>query len=150
VRELVVDIDNEFDSRRDTMVEINKAKSQKPNVELVNAEKLKSMVNQVKVDPSDIELRLCDPFYKNHLQFERCLPFDEVLKHCHPILEICVPHIPGICTPSVVIPGKPDLEDLRDTVINPPRPIDSSEELISAVKALTNEVQELKKKIGKN
>lgn len=119
------------------MVDIDKAKSQKPNVELVSAEKLKSMVNQIEVDPSYIELRLCDPFYEN-VTLKR-----PVLNICEPVWERII-----ICEPSHPI-GKPDLGDI---VINPPNSlaIKSSEELISAVKALTTEVQELKKKIGKN
>lgn len=135
------------------MEEVDKAKSQKPNVELVDTGKLKHVVDQIKIDPSDLELRLCNPFFLCaplvelrelcapvcHPVFEPkiCGPIYNVLNDCQPVRELAVIEI---CGPSIQI-KPPGIEE----VINPV----AIKELDVAVKALTNEVQELKEKIGK-
>lgn len=119
------------------MVEIDKAKAQKPKIELVNQSKgqLKFVANQIKIDPnqikinpSDLEIKLCDPFYERLCNIEICTP--DIIQQ----IPVCGPD-------EVTIP------DRGDEVTLPA--INSSEELVTAVKSLTYEVQELKKKIGK-
>lgn len=114
------------------MVEMDKTKSQKPKIESVNQNKehLKSRADLFKVE-------MCLPFDADK-KFKICDPNFE-FKICDPIIEKFAIN-KDVCTPSKVSVVITHGEE----VINP------SEELVAAVKSLTYEVQELKKKIEKN
>lgn len=136
------------------MLLVNEAKSQKPKIESVNQskEQLKSTADtKFKIHKPYLELKICLPIIARD-----CPPFPQVgtpdssamskpvymSDHIEISQLVCEPDLSEISKP-VCGPGEVTVLFNGEDVTNPPK------ELITAVKSVIYEVQEIKKKIGK-